>query len=113
MNNLELGILPKTDLCIICLEDIEKEDLFDKNILYYENRYYVFSCKCNMKCHNDCIHYWISKKMACPICIRPISKYFSPQRFFYRKLCDVLQFIRLIFSVFCFGCLFCWASLHS
>ena len=63
-NNVYVEI--NTDICIICLEKINKEDDI------------VNVCvKCNIEAHNSCLTTWYTKKQkkVCPICLNTEDYY--------------------------------------
>lgn len=70
MNNNKIHCELYSDkLCIICLENLN-EDVIN------------VCCKCNVKCHKDCVISWYenNNKKVCPICLKSKSYYINKEK---------------------------------
>ena len=75
--------------CIICFEDIEsiKQDKF------------LFSCKCKIIYHYECLEKWLNQSSTCPICIKYVKEQFLYKNYIYIT-CYILSVIITILIFF-------------
>jgi hypothetical protein len=77
--------------CIICFEDIDsiKKDKF------------LFSCKCKIIYHYECLEKWLTQSPTCPICRKYVKK---KEQLLYKNyiyiICYILSVIITILIFF-------------
>lgn len=74
MNNIQNENKIQTqNICVICLEELDKNYKIDINNSIYLNKIKEKLCNCIHKIHKECIENWLKYNKSCPLCRKRFS----------------------------------------